>query len=43
MGARVGAFGNDGGCDIKLGHLGGGDGGVNGADRVYSVCVARFW
>lgn len=34
VGAGAGALGNDGGHNIKPGCLGGGDGGVNGADRV---------
>ena len=34
MDTGAGVFGNDGDCDIKPGRLGGGDGGVNGADRV---------
>lgn len=34
VGAGVGAFGNDGGHHIKTVGLGGGDGGVNGDDRV---------
>lgn len=34
VGDGAGAFGKDGSHDIKVGCSGGGDGGVNGADRV---------
>lgn len=37
VGAGAGAFGNDSGRDIKPGCLGGGDGGANGADRVWAA------